>query len=62
MLDGGWVRTGVTYQAGCRQRAPTLNQYTSGLQPLGRLFANLGQPPSPKGEPDSPAHMHTGSV
>lgn len=56
------MRTGVTYQASCRQRAPTLNQCTSSLQPLGRLFANLGQPPSPKGEPDSPAHTHTGSI
>lgn len=56
------MRTGVTYQASCRQRAPTLNQCTSSLQPLGRLFANLGQPPSSKGEPDSPAHTHTGSI
>lgn len=53
------MRTRVTYQAGCRQRAPTLNQCASGLQPLGRLFANLGWPSSPKGEPDSPAHTLT---
>lgn len=53
------MRTRVTYQTGCRQRAVTLNQCASGLQPLGRLFANLGWPPSsPLGE----IHSHTPSL